>query len=188
MAIATAFLYFSGEKYSLPPISITRYLDPGLANTSDTLASPLLLEKSLIFFSRQYAEAHSGSKAMSSCSGLSADAIPALKVKQTEMHHWFYLVKSVYVSSVEVRNFFWWRIKWLCSCLLLKIWRCVQEGASVCLAYLPWYCATVNFLFEFGYLCFLCYIGGHSRWRIPHISIFVINHKVYILVLYLRLS
>ena len=77
--IIIPYVIFRRKKHSLPPISITRYLDPGLAKTSDTLASPFLLENSLIFFSRQYAEAHSGSKAMSSCSGLSADAIPALK-------------------------------------------------------------------------------------------------------------
>ena len=53
----------------LPPISITRYFDPGRAKTSDTVASPFSLANSLIFISLQCIEAASGSKAISSCSG-----------------------------------------------------------------------------------------------------------------------
>ena len=63
----------------LPPISITKYFAPGRAKTSETTASPLSLLKSLIFFSLQYTDADSGSKAMTTCSGFSADAIPAWK-------------------------------------------------------------------------------------------------------------
>ena len=65
--------------FSLPPISITKYFAPGRAKTSETPASPLSFVKSLIFFSLQYTDADSGSKAMTTCSGFSADAIPAWK-------------------------------------------------------------------------------------------------------------
>ena len=50
----------------LPPISITRYFDPGLTKTSDILASPFSLLNYLIFISLQYIDAASGSKAISS--------------------------------------------------------------------------------------------------------------------------
>ena len=83
--------------HSLPPISITKYFAPGRAKTSETPASPLSFVKSLNFFSLQYTDADSGSKAMTTCSGFSADAIPAWKGRK----HYFTRENGYHLTSVS---------------------------------------------------------------------------------------
>lgn len=63
----------------LPPMSITKYLEPGHVNTLDTSVSPFSSVKSLIFLSWQKIAATSGSNASFNCSGLLSEAIPAFK-------------------------------------------------------------------------------------------------------------
>ena len=75
-SVTVKTVYFS-ESSVLPPISITMYFDPGRAKTSDIVASPFSLANFLIFISLQYIEAASGSKAISSYSGVVFDIISA---------------------------------------------------------------------------------------------------------------
>lgn len=63
----------------LPPMSITKYLEPERVNTLDISVSPFSSMKPLIFLSRQKIAAPSGSNASFNCSGLLLEAIPAFK-------------------------------------------------------------------------------------------------------------